>query len=183
MNGVCFAPHREPDDADAVENSCRRRLDQRTATADYGVLDHAGGGRARAPLPGYPSDQKLIPFTVSELSGNRFYVDQESIDVDPDRDVRLTVVVDAPGGARTVTHEAIRCQTAEYKILAIGRRDRQWSVLADPQWRRIEEGGPNRQRAALALEYLCDGPTSVLDRDAALRALKASPRTKSFQKP
>lgn len=141
------------------------------------------GDAPEPPLPGYPSDQKLIPFTVSELSGNRFYVDQESIDVDPDRDVRLTVVVDAPGGARTVTHEAIRCQTAEYKILAIGRRDRQWSVLADPQWRRIEEGGPNRQRAALALEYLCDGPTSVLDRDAALRALKASPRTKSFQKP
>ena len=126
------------------------------------------------PLPAYPSEDRLLLFTVSRLSDNRFQVDEDSIDVHPDRDVRLTIVVDAPGGARTVTYEAIRCQTAEYRIIAIGQRDGRWMTVAEPQWRRIEEGGPNRQRAALALEYLCDGPSSVLDRAAALRALRAS---------
>ena len=135
------------------------------------------------PLPAYPTEHRLLRFNVSDLGANRFYVDQDSIDVHPDRDVRLTIVVDTPSGARTVTHEAIRCQTAEYRILAIGRRDATWTTLADPPWRRIEEGGPNRQRAALALEYLCNGPASVIDRGEALRALRASTPANSFQKP
>ncbi len=130
----------------------------------------------RLPLPAYPADAALLEFSVSERNDNRFLIDETSLDVDPDRDVQYSLVVEAPSGARTVTREAIRCQSAEYRILAIGRRDRSWSEIAEPAWRRIEEAGLNRQRAALALQYFCEGPASVIDREAALHNLRNSDR-------
>ncbi|MCB1885981.1 MAG: CNP1-like family protein [Rhodocyclaceae bacterium] len=141
----------------------------------------AASGCASAPesqppaalvLPPYPAAGDLLPFEVSAVNDNRFLVDQTSLDIEPDRDVQLTLVVRSPSGAETVTREAIRCQTAEYRILAIGRRSGEWSQLDDPPWRRIEEGRLNRHRAALALEYLCEGPASVLDAEQALAALR-----------
>lgn len=123
-------------------------------------------------LPPYPTAESLLAFAVSATSDNRFLVDPTSIDVDPDRDVQLTLVVRSPGGAETVTREAIHCQSAEYRILAIGRRDGTWKRLDNPPWRRIEEGGLNRHRAALALEYVCEGPASVVDAASALAALR-----------
>ncbi|MCB1957069.1 MAG: CNP1-like family protein [Rhodocyclaceae bacterium] len=123
-------------------------------------------------LPAFPTTENLLPFAVSATSENSFLVDTASIDVVPDRDVQLTLVVRSPGGAETVTREAIHCQTAEYRILAIGRRDDTWKRLDNPPWRRIEEGGLNRHRAALALEYVCEGPASVVDAASALAALR-----------
>ncbi len=127
---------------------------------------------AETVLPPYPTAGNLLPFSVSATNDNQFLVDQSSIDVDPDRDVQLTLVVRSPSGAETVTREAIRCQTAEYRILAIGRRNGEWRRQDDPPWRRIEEGRLNRHRAALALEYVCEGPASVIDSAQALMALR-----------
>jgi len=126
----------------------------------------------KLPLPPYPADESLIEFAVSDRNDNRFFIEEASLEVNPDRDIQYSLVVEAPGGARTVTREAIRCQSAEYRILAIGRRDRSWSEIAEPTWRRIEDTGLNRQRAALALEYFCEGPASVIDRDEALWNLR-----------
>lgn len=123
-------------------------------------------------LPGAPRASDLVPFFVSAATSNRFMIDAATLDVVPDRDIQFTLVVEADGGARTVTREAIRCGTAEYRILAVARRDGTWSRLADPQWHPIENTGPNRHRGALATEYLCDGSTSVIDAETALEALR-----------
>lgn len=127
---------------------------------------------SQVQLPDFPKASDLLEFPVSAASGNHFMIDRRSMSIDPDREVRLTVVVRAPGGAETVTHEAIRCQSAEYRIYAVGRRDGTWTRLVEPTWRRIEESGLNRHRAALASEYLCDGPASVRAPEEALRAMQ-----------
>lgn len=155
-------------------------MQHRLLLASLALLVSLSSGCADLPAPGaaeiislppYPSRQDLIEYTVSAQNDNRFLVDVASIDVDPDRDIQLTLVARSPGGAETVTREAIRCQTAEYRILAIGRQDKAWKQVQEPRWRKIEEGTLNRQRAALALEYLCEGPTSVVDSAAAVAAL------------
>lgn len=125
-----------------------------------------------ARLPPIPRAEDLVPFYVSAASSNQFLLDAPSLDVEPDRDIQLTLVVRAPGGAETVTREAIRCQSAEYRILAIGRGDGSWSRVAAPDWRRIENNTLNRHRAALAGEYLCDGPASVIDAATVLRGIR-----------
>lgn len=127
---------------------------------------------ADPPLPAFPNDSDLVEFYVSPTTTNRFMVDSRSIDVAPDRDIRLTLVIRSPSGARTVTREAIRCASADYRILAIGDDSGAWSPASESKWRQIENSSLNRHRAALASDYLCDGSTSIGSAAAALDALR-----------
>lgn len=56
-------------------------------------------------LPPYPRIENLIPFDVSSATRNLFFIDAASISVGDDKVMRYTVVVDAPGGARTISFE------------------------------------------------------------------------------
>lgn len=134
--------------------------------------DPATPAAADPPLPAFPTPPDLVQFYVSPTTSNRFMVDSRSIDVAPDRDIRLTLVIRSPSGAQTVTREAIRCTTAEYKILAIGDGSGAWSPAGESEWRQIENNSLNRHRAALASEYLCEGSSSVSSTAAALDALR-----------
>ena len=144
------------------------------------ALFAAIGGCAQAPttppaplvLPAYPAPGNLLEFAVSKGTSNRFLLDRTSLRIDPEHETRLTIVVRTAQGVETVTHEAVRCQSAEYRIYAIGRNDGSWSLLQDPPWRRIREARGNRHRAALATEYLCEGATSVLTAEAVFAAMR-----------
>lgn len=127
---------------------------------------------AQIPLPAHPASADLVEFRVGNNSSNQFLVDRRSLSIHADGEINLTLIVRSPAGAETVTHEGIRCHTAEYRILAVARPGGQWSRLADPAWRRIEYQGPNRHRAALASDYLCDGVSAVRTPDEALTAMQ-----------
>lgn len=107
-------------------------------------------------LPAAPAKENLLPFYVSPVATMNFAVDATSVSVTPDGVVRFTLVITSTEGARNVSHEGIRCKTAERKLYATGGTDGNWSTSRNDAWSQIRDVGANRQYAALFNEYFCD---------------------------
>lgn len=122
-------------------------------------------------LPLYPKTENLLPFFVSSASDNQFMIDSESITVGSDGVVRYTLLVTSASGAKNVSYEGLRCDSAERQLYAFGRQDKTWSRARKAQWVKLQNPDLNRQHAALYFEYLCPNGTVVRDADAARRAL------------
>jgi hypothetical protein len=126
-----------------------------------------------ASLPPPPKESALIPFYVSAVSDNRFLVDGDSISVGADGVIRYTLVVLSSSGARNVSYEGIRCETAERRPYAFGRTDGSWSKARSNSWVRIQNATVNRQYAALFSEYFCPYVIPVSNADEARMALRS----------
>lgn len=125
-----------------------------------------------AVLPAPPQEANLLPIEVDQLTQNRFFVDEASVAFGSDDVIRYTMVVVSPAGARNVSFEGMRCKTAERRIYAFGRSDGTWSKARSNAWVRIEAGNINKHHAALYRDYFCTTGGSVMDTDAARRALR-----------
>ena len=123
-------------------------------------------------LPPAPLETSLMPFYVSAVTTNRFFVDGKSIDVGADGVVRYVLVVLSGEGAKNVTYEGMRCETRERRIYAAGRSDGSWVKFKSNQWEKIRDAYGNRHHAALFLEYFCPGGTIVRDSTEVLNWLK-----------
>lgn len=124
-------------------------------------------------LPAPPRQDRLLPFYVSAVAENRFYVDGSSLSVGSDGVVRYVLVILTPQGGRNVSYEGMRCETRERRIYASGRADGSWSKSRNNDWVRIADQSVNRHHAALYLEYFCPIGIAVRTpeeaRDALLR--------------
>lgn len=109
---------------------------------------------AEIKLPPYPKPQNLIQFHPVVKSGNRYYIDPESISVGGDGVVRYTLVMKSGGGAENVSYEGIRCRTLEHKYYAFGQRDGSWANARSSDWRRIGNEPANLRRV-LYWDYFC----------------------------
>jgi len=116
-------------------------------------------------LPPFPQPENLIPFTVSATTNNQFLIDGASLSVSDDGVVRYILVIVSPAGAQNVSYEAIRCQTAERRLYALGRSDQTWARARSDQWTRIRENTLNRHHAALHSEYFCPIGVNLLTPD------------------
>lgn len=123
-------------------------------------------------LPAPPAEASLLPFYVSAVSENRFFVDASTLSVGADGVVRYTLVVVSPEGGRNVSYEGMRCETRERRVYASGRADGSWSESRAREWRRIQDAYGNRHHAALFLEYFCPGGVVVHDAAEAREALR-----------
>jgi hypothetical protein len=110
-------------------------------------------------LPPAPVAENLLPFYVSATSTQAFAVDAKSVTVGADGVIRYTLVAKSPQGATNISYEGIRCISFEKKLYAFGRTDGGWSRSRRDQWERISAGDANRQHAALAQDYFCEGKT------------------------
>ena len=110
---------------------------------------------AASPIPSYPVDSVLFEFRPRGISNNRFFIDPASVSIGTDRAVRYTVVVKSASGVANTSFEAMRCETAEYKVFALGTKDGVWTILPNPAWHEIDtsKGGI---RLRLFDEYFCD---------------------------
>lgn len=124
-------------------------------------------------MPPPVEESRLRAIYVSAATPNRFFVDQGSLSVGDDGVVRYVLVVRTPGGAENLTFEGIRCATGERRIYASGRKDGGWVAMKRSEWQPIGDNAYNRPRAALAYDYLCDGPAPPRDREHALRLLQS----------
>lgn len=129
---------------------------------------------AEVKLPPFPAQEDLWPFVGSTTSGNRFLLDSRSLTVASDGVVRYTLVIISPSGARNVSHEGIRCATAERRLYALGRPDNTWSRARSDQWARINENSLNRHHAALYGEYFCPPGAAPRDADEIRQALRST---------
>jgi hypothetical protein len=128
--------------------------------------------------PAYPQDNKLIEFTVTGRTANRFFIDPATLSVGPDKVIRFALVVRAPSGAKSVSFSGVHCKTREWKDYAYGTTGT-WRKVGDPQWRPIHEKGLNNYQETLFSEFFCyegvvtGGP--VGDAKTIVRYLKTPP--------
>lgn len=127
-------------------------------------------------LPEYPKEQDLIEFSVGPTERNRFYIDGNSITIGTDGVVRYVLVVKTVGGATNTSFEAMRCETRELKMTAIGRTNSTWVRMENPQWQRVENKIVNRYHAVLNREILCPAGLPPQDANVARMALRNSNR-------
>jgi hypothetical protein len=112
------------------------------------------------PMPAQPAPDALVEFYVSPATTNRFAVDPASLGVDDGRLVRFTLVVTSRSGARNVSYEALRCDSGERRLLAVGRADGTWSISKNTLWQPVSLGEQvNRQMPEL-FGRVCDGGRS-----------------------
>lgn len=110
-------------------------------------------------LPSVPVPENLLPFYVSPTATQAFAIDAKSLSVGTDGVVRFTLITTSAAGARNISYEGIRCHSWEHKLYAVGHPDGSWSRSRRDQWESIRNNTANRQHAALAGDYFCQGRT------------------------
>ncbi|MFO7543108.1 MAG: CNP1-like family protein [Thiobacillus sp.] len=129
-----------------------------------------------AQLPAYPKAENLIPFNVSSATRNKHFVDAESVSVGEDKVVRYTVVVEAAGGAKTISFEGLRCESAERRLYAYGHPDGTWSKARNAGWENIKLRSLLSYRKALFEDIFCPNGIRVRDGKEAVRNLRQAAR-------
>lgn len=118
-----------------------------------------------ATLPAL-SAARLI--AVDSGSRHRVEIDANSLAVDQDRLVRYSLLVTTAGGARNLTYEALRCDTRERRVMAVGRSDESWSITPDSPWRPVVRANIADQHHTEIANRLCEGPAAASSRPARL---------------
>lgn len=110
-------------------------------------------------LPAAPAPENLLPFFVSATATQEFAIDSKSLTLGADGVIRYTLLTTSASGARNISYEGIRCQSYEKKLYAFGHVDGTWSRSRRDKWEAIRSNAANRQHAALAQDYFCQGLT------------------------
>ena len=127
-------------------------------------------------LPAFPEDENLIPFRVGYHTETKFLIDGNSLSVGSDEVIRYTLLVISASGAKNISYEGLRCETAERRVYAFGRSDRTWSKARGNQWVGIR-GRSNNHYVDLFADYFCVvGAPAVLNADDARRVLRSGGR-------
>ena len=153
------------------------------------AVTHAGDGEGRSRYPGEfeadkpwqeavselpapPDAATLRPIYVSAVATNNYFIDAASLTFGSDRVVRYVLVVEAAGGARTVSFEGMHCDSGRWKLYATGRPDGTWSKARVSEWGEIENKTVNRHHAAISRDYFCPSGGSLRNADDGRNALK-----------
>jgi len=127
-------------------------------------------------LPAYPKSENLIPFNVSSATQNKHFIDAESISVGEDLVVRYTVIIEAAGGAKNVSFEGLRCESAERRLYAYGHPDGTWSKARNAGWESIKLRSLLAYRKALFEDFFCPDGIRVRDGKEAVKNLRQAAR-------
>ena len=127
-------------------------------------------------VPAFPEAESLIPFSVAYHVDMKFLIDGNSLSVGDDGVIRYTLLVISASGAKNISYEGLRCETAERRVYAFGRSDRTWSKARGNQWVGIR-GRSNNHYVDLFADYFCVvGAPAVLNADDARRVLRSGGR-------
>ena len=129
-------------------------------------------GELEVKLPAPPKVENLLPFEAGTASGNRFFIDAQSILVGDDGIVRYTLVIKSAAGAENVSYEGIHCDRVEQKYYAFGRRDGSWANAQSSAWKRIQYKEINRQHGTLYSDYFCPDGSPILSAKDAINRFK-----------
>jgi hypothetical protein len=132
-------------------------------------------------FPAFPEASGLIEFRVGWRSDVRFFVDGATISVGGDEVIRYVLVVVSARGAKTISYEGMRCETAERRAYAFGRADGSWSKSRSDRWVPIR-GDSNNHYVELYASYFCaNGQPQIMTPEAARRVLsKGGNQTSGF---
>lgn len=108
-------------------------------------------------LPAMPTGTALVPFYVSPTATQSFAIAPDSVSVGSDGVVRYVMVSRSASGANNTSYDGLRCASLEHKSYAFGHADGSWTRSRRTDWIPITGNAANRQNAALAESYFCDG--------------------------
>lgn len=129
-------------------------------------------------LPAPPKTENLLAFYKNE--NQSFSLDTKSLSVGKDGVIRYTLVSTSSMGAKNISYEGMRCETAEKKLYAFGRADGTWSRSRRNQWNAISNTDFNKQHSSLALEYFCEGKTIAGKAELILERMKRVQPQRSY---
>jgi hypothetical protein len=122
--------------------------------------------------PAYPRDQDLIEFYQSPVATMRYYVDAASIvPLHKEGEVRYTLVVRSPSGAKNVSFEGIRCTGHQYRVIATGNANGTWNARAG-EWRDIVRRADLEAQSTLARQFFCPHRDPIQTRAEGADALR-----------
>jgi len=128
------------------------------------------------PMPVIPADGGSLRVGLDVPGAARSAIDPGSLAVEGPKAFRFTLVVTSQAGVRNVSHEAIRCDEAERRLLAIGRTDGSWSILRNGGWQPIRFDDSLHTAHADLFRQLCAGGSLAASTPAALLALLRAER-------
>lgn len=135
---------------------------------------------APVELPPYPKEENLQSFFVSPTATHTFMIDLPSVSISKDGVIRYTLVSKSRTGALNISHEGIRCRTQDRKSYAFGRTNGDWVRSRSDEWSLINAAAANRQYAALANDYFCQGRTVRGDRNEIASRLRSAQTSQAF---
>lgn len=108
-------------------------------------------------LPPWPRPEDLVTVPVDGDDGRFTYrIDTRSLRTGADGVVRYTLVAEAPGGARNVSYEGLRCTpNGVYRVYAYGSDGGFTPTAIAEDWLPIERMGSDRLRYDLWQHFLC----------------------------
>ena len=109
------------------------------------------------PVLPAPDKRTLLPFEVSATATQSFAIMPETLSLGADGVIRYVLVARSESGAENISYEGLRCASLEKKSYAFGHKDGTWSRSRHDGWEVVNGNGANRQHAALAESYFCDG--------------------------
>ena len=121
--------------------------------------------------PAFPQPTNLLEFRLPDADGFRYFIDRSTLSTQKDGEVRYVLVASSNEGARNVTYEGLRCQTAENRVFAVGQPDNTWTI-ARGTWRPI--GAARHQ--TLYREYFCPAGQPIRSAADGVRALERGGR-------
>jgi hypothetical protein len=134
------------------------------------------GPEAPSTLPAIPPDHALHAFEAGATSPNSFGVDPVSLLVRGDSIVQFTLVVTSPRGVRNISYEALDCERAQVRLMAIGRDGQGWSPAQSANWRPVRNGDTVNAHYRELYRNWCDGGLVAAAPPQLLRRLGSLPQ-------
>ena len=108
-------------------------------------------------LPAVSKPSALAPIYVSPTATQSFSVATDTVTVGSDDVVRYVLVARSASGAENISYEGMRCASLQHKAYAFGHADGSWTRSRRTDWVAITGNAANRQYAALAEGFFCEG--------------------------
>lgn len=128
------------------------------------------------PMPAIPADGGSLRVGLETPEAPRAAIDPDSLVLEGQKAFRFTLVVTSQAGVRNVSHEAIRCDEPERRLLAIGRADGSWSILRASGWQPIRFDDSLHTAHADLFRRLCAGGSLAARTQADLLRILRSER-------
>jgi len=136
------------------------------------ALDNPDWKESEAPAPPAFNPEKLLPLDMPHYVTLKFGIDPATLSITPDGIVRYVVVARSDSGAITAFYEGILCAKGEVKSYARTQSDGQWRIVANPQWRALNDNQPSPHARVFARQGACDANTAASSVADIVRAMK-----------
>lgn len=142
------------------------------AVQAQGPADNPDWQEAEVPAPPSFDAKRLVSVDMPPYVSMKLGIDPATLAVTPDGIVRYVVVAVSPSGSVNAFYEGIRCATGEVKSYARANALGAWTLVKEPEWRRLNDKQPSKHALALTQQGVCEGNATAGSTAQILRNLK-----------